>query len=143
MRNYDIFFIHNVELLNNSLRRDFESWKQTAQKASNSFKDMSNKINSFLVEQRQNLEQRFPEREYVEFNPNVEKLPLIGYDWNSDFEFPTTNDLNKMPLDRSIKLSEIGFKKDDDGWLLGIQFKFTNGVESKFYQTKRASGNKF
>ena len=38
-----------------------------------------------------------------------------------------------MPLHKQIKLNEIAFKKDDDGWLLGIKLKFTNNIESKMY----------
>jgi len=60
-------------------------------------------------------------------------MPLIGYDWDSDFESPSINELNKMPLHKQIKLLEVGFKKDDDGWLLAVQLKFTNNVESKIY----------
>ena len=70
-------------------------------------------------------------------------MPLFGNDYKPCFEYPSRNELNKMPLHKQIKLCEIGFKKDDDGWLLAIQLKFTNGVESKVYQTKRGHGTKY
>ena len=69
----------------------------------------------------------------VEFNPRLEKMPLMGFDWVPDFESPSLNELNRMPLDKEVKLREIGFKKDDDGWLLAVQLKFTNNVEGKIY----------
>ena len=68
------------------------------------------------------------------FEPKFSKLPVFGLDCISDFESPTFDELKRWPLDRQIKLCQIGIKRNGMN-LSGIQLMFTNGVESPLFES--------
>ena len=59
------------------------------------------------------------------------------------FEWPTTEHLKQLPLDKHIKLNQIAFKKykdDESSWnhfLTGLQLGFTNNVKSILLESKQ------
>lgn len=59
-----------------------------------------------------------------------------------DTEWPTQDDLKKLPLDQPIKLCRIGWKANDlNQPITGIVLEFTSGVRSLPFQCAYARKN--
>ena len=54
----------------------------------------------------------------------------------TDYEWPTTDDLNHFPF-RRIKLNGVAWKSVDECPLSSIQLKFTNGIDSPLFETAK------
>ena len=53
--------------------------------------------------------------------------------------FPTQDQIRSFPAHKRVKLSSVAYKLNSDkAPLMGIQFKFTGGVESPMFQTVSA-----
>ena len=63
-----------------------------------------------------------------EWKPQLFLVPLIGMQQGIKFSWPAKKEVDKMPLDKQIKLNGFGYKAS--GELTELQLSFTSGVES-------------
>ena len=63
-----------------------------------------------------------------DWKPQLFLVPLIGMQQGIKFSWPTKKEVDKMPLDKQIKLNGFGYKAS--GELTELQLYFTNGVAS-------------
>ena len=63
-------------------------------------------------------------------------MPKLGEEQRSNFGWPTQDDIVALTDQKGeVKLQEIVYTKRY-GAMSGIQFKFTNGIETPFFCTK-------
>ena len=72
-----------------------------------------------------------PEDEF----PELIKMEAVGDKTvTCDKEWPTKEDVSKLPLDKTIKLNRIRWKKNGYNQpITGIGLEFTNGVKSPLF----------
>ena len=69
----------------------------------------------------------------------LEKLEAFGNEqYPITHEWPTKEELKKLPLEKQIKLNKISYKtyRDTTSWISSIQLGFTNDISSSLFETK-------
>lgn len=105
------------------------------------FKRSETTLRELLGQQPKDKIQKKKTTKSVKESKPIEGLTrLEGFGLNDDMadkEFPTSNHLRNMPLDKQIRLERITYKLNSTNQtLMAIQLGFTNGVETPLFEAK-------